>query len=222
VEFSKGHVLYCNVMSQVPGDKDQQLLQEKGGTGFPYLIFMDAEGNILAKHDGSRDAAGFSETGKKVSGFMDLRKKAEKGDKATKIDYLIAQLELEHVKPDEAEKRLKELGKPSKEQQAKLDSALANAAVLEIAKSVKSKEGVIGAGKKYLEMHKAKKPVPSSERAFQIYWIWMMDAAEGLKDAATYETALKALKARFGDLPDAQDFFKGKEETLNKLKADKK
>jgi hypothetical protein len=215
-------VLYCNIMSRVQGDKDQDLLQEKGGTGFPYMIFMDAEGNILAKHDGSRDAAGFSDTGKKVASFLDLRKKAEKGDKAAKIDYLIAQLELDHVKPDEAEKQLKALGKPSKDQQAKWDGALANAAVLEIAKAVRSKDGVKEAGKKYYDMHQAGKPAPSGERAMQIYWIWMMEAAEELKDAATFETALKALKAKFGTLPDAQQFFTEKEETLKKLKEAKK
>ena len=50
----------------------------------------------------------------------------------------------------------------------------------------------------------------------------MMRVAEKEKDAATYEEGLKALKARFGTVPEAQEFFKGAEKTLEGLKTEKK
>ena len=66
VRFSKNYVLFAHVTSQVPGDKNQDLLQKKGGTGFPFIAFMDSEGNVIAKHEASRTAYGWARTGEKA------------------------------------------------------------------------------------------------------------------------------------------------------------
>ncbi|MBI4614210.1 MAG: hypothetical protein HY720_11415, partial [Planctomycetes bacterium] len=42
----------------MPSDKYQNLLEEKGGRGFPHLIFMDFEGNKIGDV-GGRDVASF-------------------------------------------------------------------------------------------------------------------------------------------------------------------
>jgi hypothetical protein len=221
VEFSKEYVLYCNIMSRVPGDKHQNLLMEKGGQGFPYIVFLDAEGNVLAKHEGARDADGFRETGRKVQAFLEVRRKAETGGAEAKLDYLIARLDLGHVKVADAEREIGGLGTPSPEQKARLDEALTNATVLETVREIQSDEGAEQAGKKFYEMHKAGKPAPTSDDAVQAYWILLMDCAEEKKDAAAFEAGFKALKAKFGELPQAQKWFKEKEETLKKLKESK-
>ena len=221
VEFSKDYVLYCNIMSRVPGDKHQNLLMEKGGMGFPYLVFLDAEGNVLAKHEGARDADGFRETGKKVRAFLELRKKAETGGPGAKLDYLIARLDLGHAKVGDAEREVGGLGTLSAEQKARFEVALTNATILETVRAIQNDEGAEQAGKKFYEMYKAGKAAPTSDDAVQAYWILLMDCAEEQKDAVAFEAGFKALKAKFGELPQAQKWFKEKEETLKKLKESK-
>src|SRR5437773_1688235 len=110
VKFAEKYVLYCNITSQVPGAKDQQLLEEKGGEGFPYMIFMDPDGNMLAKHQGPRTATGFEETGAKACAFLELKAKSEKGNATVKIDFILAQLELGQLKAGEAEVKIRETG----------------------------------------------------------------------------------------------------------------
>jgi hypothetical protein len=208
-------------MSRVATDKDQDLLQKKGGNAFPFMIFMDAEGNVLAKHEGSRDAAGFGTTGKKVTAFVELKSKAAKGDKAAKLEYLIAQVELGHLKASEVPAKLKEAGPPTKEQQAKLDGALANAEVTEILEGIQDEAGEKAASKKLYDRVKAGKAPPSGDQVLAGYWSLVLAASEEAKDVATFENALKELKAKFGNLPQAQKFFQEKEAALQKLKAPK-
>ncbi len=213
---------FCHVTSKVATDKNQGLLQEKGGTGFPYFVMMDAEGNVIGKHEGERNVAGFEKTGQKAKAFLELKKKAEKGDRQARIDLLLAELELDHVTAEEAEKKIKEIGKLSPDQQTRLNGLLAGAAVKEVLKTVNDKPSQIEAGKKFLEMKKAGKSAPTSDRELQAYWILMMNYAETQKDVATFEEALKILKAKFGDNPSTKRFFDTKDEILKKLKEETK
>lgn len=215
-------MLLCHITSNVKSDKYQTLLQEKGGNGFPYLVFMDSEGNVLAKHEGARNAEGFEKSAGKAAEFTALKKKAEEGDAAAKIDLLIAQLTLNHLKVEEAQKRLKELGDVPKDKQEKIAGMILNAEVNEIARTItKEKPTRLAAGKKYLEMKKAGR-VPTADQEMQVFWILMMEFAENEKDAETYEAGLATLKAKFGGNPRTKKFFEEKEAALEKLKGDKK
>lgn len=221
-KFGEGYVLYCNVMSHVATDKHQDLLEKVGGQGFPHIVFMDSEGKVLAEHEDERTAEAFGKTGEKAKAFLALKAKADKGDKAAQADYAIAQLELGQIKAAEAKERLKGR-KLTKEQQAKLDGLVSSAEVKEILATVnQDKATQMAAAKKFIEMKKAGKPAPADERNFQVYWILMMNCAEGEKDAVLFEECLKSLKGRFGDNEEAQGFFKSKEEILKTLKEPKK
>ncbi len=223
VKFSRDYVLFCHITSRVPGEKHGNLLSEKGGRGFPHMAALDSDGNVIAVHQGRRDPSGFAETMKAASRFMDLVKKAEAGDKAAKFEVLVHRLKMGSLSGPEAEKAAGELGPLSKEQQKTLEGLLADAAVRGVLEGMtRDPNSRLEAGKKFLEMKKAGKPAPSGEREFQVYWILMMDYAEKQKDAATFEEALKALKARFGNSSQAQKFFKDKEEALRKLKEEGK
>jgi len=222
VKFSKDYVLFCHITTQIQGEKHGNLLEQKGGEGFPYIIFMDAQGNILAVHEEERSAAGFSKTGEKARTFVALKEKAAKGDATAKVDLILAQLDMGQIKAADADKQLKDAGTLSKEQQAKLDEILANVSVMEIVKAIESENEAKEAGKKFYEMQKAGKPAPTSDQAIQPYFILGMNAAEEAKDAATFEKDLNALKARFGENPQAKKFFEAKEKKLAELKAEKK
>ena len=179
---------------------------------------MDGEGNVLAEHQGERNADGFSQTGQKPKEYVSLKAKAEKGDKAAKIDFIIAQLSVGQLKPAEADAKIKEAGTPTKEQLAKLDGELVNASVVETMKTVEDEDSAKAAGKKFYEAEKAGKPWPTSDQAMQPYYILMMKAAEEAKDAAIFEKAMNALKKKFGDNPNAKRFFEANEKKLEELK----
>jgi len=218
VKFSKDYVLFCHITTHIQGEKHGNLLEEKGGDGFPHIIFMDPEGNILAVHEDERSAEGFAKTGAKAKTFLALKEKAAKGDPAAKVDLIIAQLDMGKIKAADADKQLKDAGKLSKEQQAKLDEILVNASVMDIVKAIESENEAKEAGKKFYEMQKSGKPGPTSDQAIQPYYILWMNAAEEAKDAATFEKNLHALKAKFGSNPQAKNFFEAKEKKLEELK----
>jgi hypothetical protein len=222
VKFAADYVLFCHITTQVETDKHQDLLEKKGGQGFPHIVFMDSDGTVLATHEGARDADAFAKSGAKAKDFIALRDKAATGDAAAKIDFLAAQMELGQVGEEEADKRLKELGKLTPEQQKKFAALKSGAAVKAILAGVSDEKSAAEAGRKFLAMKKAGRPEPLGESEIQPYWILMMQVAEKDKDVATYEEALKALKARFGTVEEAKEFFEGAEKTLKALKEEKK
>jgi hypothetical protein len=218
VAFSKNYVLFLHVTTHIKGEKYGDLLEQKGGQGFPHLVFMDSDGSVLATHEGPRTAEGFAKTGEKVKSYVDLKAKAEKGDAATKIDFVLVQLSLGVVNVADAEKKIKEAGTPSKEQQAKFDGEKVNAEVIETVKAIRSEAQAKEAGKKFYDAQKAGKAGPTADNAMQPYYILMMDAADGIKDVEIFGTALKTLQEKFGKIPEAQEFFKAKEKRLEELK----
>jgi hypothetical protein len=221
VKFSKDYVVFCHITTHLQGEKHADLLEKKGGQGFPHIVFMDAEGTVLAVHEDARTAAAFAKTGEKAKAFVSLKAKAAKGDKAAKIDFLLAQMDLGQIKPDEAERQIKEAGALSKEQQTKFDGMMVNLSVMDIVKGIESEDEAKAAGKRFYEMQKAGNPGPTSEQAIQPYYILGMDAAEAAKDAETFEKDLKALKDKFGSNPQAKKFFEAKEKKLAELKEKK-
>jgi hypothetical protein len=213
-------VLFCHITSRVPADKHQDLLGQKGGQGFPHLVFMDSAGNVIAEHEDQRTAAAFAKTGEKAKAFLALKAKAEKGDKAAVVDVTIAELELGHIGAEEADQKLAG-AKLSKEQKEKIDGLKAAAEVRDVMKTVTQDPATqAAAGKKFLEMKKAGKPAPADDQGFQMYWIMILNNAEKDKDVPLFEECLKALKDRFGTVPQAQAFFKAKDASLQKLKAE--
>lgn len=90
------------------------MLTKKGGNGFPYLVFMDAEGNVLCEPAG-RGVKDFESGEQKVGAFLELKAKPDKSD-AEQVELLILEIEFGTAKPEDARKRAKEL-------EPKLDAA---------------------------------------------------------------------------------------------------
>jgi hypothetical protein len=218
VKFSKDYVLFCHITTQIEGEKNGDLLEKKGGQGFPYIIYMDAEGAVLAEHQGDRSAEGFAKTGKAVKDYAAAKARVDKGDKSAGIDVAIAELILGKTTAAEAEKKIQAAGTPTKEQQAVIDSELLNAKILDEVHAIDSDTAADAIGKKYYEQVKAGKPAPTGDQAMQPYYMLAMKSAAAAKDAATFEKALEALKKKFGNLPNAKRFFDENEKTLEELK----
>ena len=218
MKFSKDYVLFCHITTQIEGEKNGDLLEKKGGQGFPYIIYMDAEGAVLAEHQGDRSAEGFAKTGKAVKDYSAAKARVDKGEKGAGIDLAIAELILGKATATDAEKKIQAAGTPTKEQQAVIDTELLNAKILEEIRTIESDAAADAVGKKYYEMLKSGKPAPTGEQAMQPFYMLAMRAASTAKDAATFEKALEALKKNFGHLPNAKRFFEENEKTLEGLK----
>ena len=93
-EWSKSYVIYVHISTRIEGRKDEGLFREKGFTGFPTLAFLDTNGDLTAKHAGSRVIPELDKTAKKSTAYSALRSKAKVGDKAASQHLFIADLEL--------------------------------------------------------------------------------------------------------------------------------
>jgi hypothetical protein len=215
VKFSEKVVLFLHVTSHVEEDKYQELFEAKGGDGFPYMLYMDAGGDVIAKMDRPYDIDAFTTALGKASTYLAVVKKAEGGDKAASLEVLITKLETGGIKAEEAKKKLKELPKPSAEQLPRLNGALANAEVKDIVTEQQE-----ATAKKFIEMIKAKR-VPTDKEVGETFYMTVLNYAEKQKDAASFEEALNGLKEMFGDNPQAKGFFDAKEKTLKKMKTEK-
>jgi hypothetical protein len=218
-KWAEKYVLFLHNTSQVEGDTYPKLLSEKGGTGFPYLVFMDSDGNVLAKHEGQRGTAEFDKTfEEKVKAFLELKKKAEGGDAPAKLELFEKQLALRHFKADEARKKMAELGELPADKKDKFNAQILSIEIADVFATVtRDKATRIAAGKKLVEFKKAGR-IPSGEREVQSFWILIMDHAEAEKDAALFEEALKAMRDKFGANTRMAKFFEEKEAILAKLK----
>lgn len=207
--------------SRVQTDPYQGLLKDKGGTGFPFLVFMDAEGNVLLPHNGARSMAGFEKTSKDVLSYLKAKAAAEKGDRSAKIDALLIEMDYGKTKQEDGETKLKELGELSADQTKYLEQIRFNGQVeAEVKGAGRDKTKVIAAGKRFLEWHKAGKG-PTNDRFFDSFYIYILDFCESEKDAKTFEESLNILKKKYGDDAGAKRFFDAKNEVLKKLKEGK-
>lgn len=217
VDFAKDYVLFCHITSRVPGEKYDQLLQEKGGSGFPYFAFLDADGNLVARHDGMRSADGFAKTAEKVAAFRELKGRAEKGDKTALVDFFFARLDLGHLSLEQAKAERTKLTL-TEEQTAKADAALLNLEVDQIMKSITDEEEThVDIGLKFVAMEKEGR-IPTGESQFMAFWSLILRYGELKKDIPAFEKALTAMKEKYEKDPRAQKFFQQKEKQLEEMK----
>lgn len=93
-EWSKNHIAYLHVSTRLDGKKHEGLFKEKGFRGFPSFCVMDASGQVVAKHAGTRDVAGFTATVAKGKDYVALREAASSGDSVAKMQLFVKDLEL--------------------------------------------------------------------------------------------------------------------------------
>ncbi len=221
-EFAKDVVLFTSIMSRVEGDKYPNLLSEKGGNGFPYVVAMDAKGEVLSDLS-SRSVDGFKAMMKGAADYQALR---------AKKDHTPAE-QLKLLGLDLARGRIK--GPEYRERAAKIDG-LDEAAIqertatilhLDIAAELEKIRNAGGpapelrheVGGKFAGWHKAGLG-PRDPRYAGSFYELIMNYAEKEKDAELFGAALAKLKEFFGDQKRLEGYFKGLQEKLDKLKAD--
>ena len=218
--FAAEVVPFLHVTSNVEGEHHPKLLQEKGGKGFPYVVVMDAKGEVLAQVPWKeRTVEGFRKTVKVAGEFTALSAK-EKRTPAEEMKFLRLQHDMHKVEDAAARERANAIDVSDAAVKKDRDEFLF---VLDVAAELKGKNlreapARIALGKTFSEWWKAGKE-PTDEALAQPYFILMLDHAESARDVDLFEKSLGRLRERFGSTPGADGFFKKQEERLQKLKA---
>jgi hypothetical protein len=204
-------ILFCHITTHVDGDKDQDLLRAKGGNGFPYLVFLDAEGNVTARQD-ERTVASFAATAGKLAKVMELEARAKPGDVPAAADLLIAKLQLGSLDLMAARKALAALGTMDDVRQKTIDQELVNLEVDESMQTIRSQEDMEARQKTFAEMLAAGR-VPTGVAARRFYSL-VLSHAEKQRDAKLFAQALEGIEK---SLPDPKQYARQLEEMHKKL-----
>lgn len=215
-------MLLLHNTSQVATDKHQNLLREKGGRGFPYLIWMDDEGTVLLQQ-GGRSVADFEQSLAKVGAFCALKKKAADGDKEAANELFVVEVELGKTNAAAAREKAPTL-QLSDALKARLDKALVTAEIRDLFETpVRSQDERNAIVQKLYGLYKAgKKPGDDDEQLYLNYWALVLEAAKTDKNVAAFEEGYTNLAAKLASNPRAQRFLEQQKAELEKLKAENK
>lgn len=191
-------VPFLHVTTHIEGHPYDELLREKGGTGFPTLMFLDAFGRTILKHDGARSVRGFEGSLDQVHAFLTLMQRAEAGDADAATTVLLRQLELEWFDYEEALQRYEALEKVSAREKDAFERLLIDTEVRSLAEAAGSDPAKRrAAGERFYEMWKEKR-VPDSSGRLYVFWSLIADYAEGAKDKKLFQSVVRASKNSIG------------------------
>ena len=215
--FTEKVVPFLHVTTRIDDRANDGMLSEKGGTGFPTLMFLDAEGEILGK-PGGRDVASFDKTLSNLTALKDLNKRIAAGEKNLGDDLFMVQLAMgEYKTVAEIEEKAKTFKKLTKEQKLTIAKAIVGKKVEAAMNSMeRGPEGQIKVGKKFKAIYdEGLFPEGDMEGPF---WGFLMEYAESEKDGKTMEVALNHVKRIFGKEDWAKGLIEEKEAALKEIK----
>jgi hypothetical protein len=190
----KDVVLFCHITSQVDGEPHAALLREKGGTEFPYVAFLDADGNVISKEK-QRTVAGFRASTSRIARLRELAPKAAT-EPAAAAEMLATQLQLGAVLFVEAQQRAATWTNLPDATRRILDQALIDAEVDQWITQSHGKDATEAANERLLAMLAAHL-IPSGETA-RLFFSRVLFAASERRDATAYRAALDGLKQQIG------------------------
>ncbi len=180
---------------------------------------MDAEGEVLATHEGPRTVEAFRATTAKAQRYVAL-KAVKDPTPAQRADLFLAELELGKLDLAAARQRRTELTGLTPEQETKVSQAMTDLEIVGMAQELgqrpdAAQRAALG-GRYHAMLEEGRRP--TGDEAAQPFYVLMLDWAEQQKDAAAFEQALSALRERFGSQPGVDRFFKAQEERLKRFK----
>jgi hypothetical protein len=195
------------------------LLSEKGGRGFPYLVYLDAEGGVLGSPKGRTVKAfedGLADAKKEVARLAELRKKAASGDAEAVALLLESELKTGRVTFADGQKRRAAMKNLSPETAQKLDAALTELEVRGVMSGLKSREDLPKAAEQFRAMVAAGR-TPTGENA-GTFWNVLFSDAEMRKDVDAATAALEGMKKVSGTDQRSAMVLKNMETRIAKMK----
>ena len=217
--FAGEVVPFLHVTSRIDGEKHADLLEKKGGRGFPYLVVMDAKGEVVSGVQ-ERTVEGFRKAVKDAGDYATLLAK-EKRTSAEELRLIRLQHDMHKIEDDAARQRANAIDVSDEAVKKDRDAFVFGLDIVaQMPKGKDSRDPAkrIAAGKTFHEWWKAGKE-PTDEGLTQPFFILMLDYAESERDVELFEKALGKLRELFGAKTEAAGFFKKQEERLEKLKA---
>ena len=184
---------FFHLTTHIEGDKYQDLLKQKGGRGFPTLVFMDAEGNVLAEQ-GERSVKAFTKTLNSLKAWQAAKQKAAGGVAVAKKELFLAELDLGKLSVADARTHLKELTNLSKDETATVEDRIRGLEVKEILEGARTPADMAKGAEKLLAMHPAGN-VPSGQPGLRVYGVLISQTVQK-KDWKLCDELLAALRTR--------------------------
>lgn len=225
--FAEGYVLFCHITSRVKSDPFPNLLEEKGGEGWPFVAFLTPEGKVAAPHGATeeRTVAAFEKTAKRAREYQELARRAASGDRAAEERLLELELEYRNLPAAEVLARLEKLGPVPEEKKNYLRKRWAEEEAAQVMRGLPasaSPEELAAAGEKMEKIRKeGRVPRPASS-VHDAFWLCILEHAFARRDSGLFETALGALRAKYKNEPDAAPFLAEQEARLGRLKEEEK
>jgi hypothetical protein len=186
-------------MTRIEDRADDTLLYDLGGREHPTILFLDAQGEVLGRHDTADcSVPALEATGAKVRRSVELAAKAEAGDAAARIDLAILKCDLGLIELYELEGAIEEAGTAlTPEQERAVDVLRADTAVaemVEVLKKHRDEAALAQAAEEFLPFYK-RGAHPSKGANRHAYWSVLAEHASRAKDAAVLKDALAGLRA---------------------------
>ncbi len=198
---------YLHITTRIADRKHEDLLQEKGGKGTPYMAIMDAGGNVLGKPQWPFDPQGLAATVAAVERWRKLEAAGEAGDAVAKLDAMLLGCELGQVPFDELEIDEEALSETQRRWYGQL---MVDSEVESLQASLRggrSPEQIAVLLRDLAAMH-AEGSVPSTPELKHFYWQALGQKAVKEGDRATLAEAIEDLKKTPGLSEMAEAFEK--------------
>lgn len=209
------YVLFSHITTRIEGRKHESLLGEKGGGGFPYVVAMNADGDVLAKWGFDFSVDALRDLMTEGVAFESLMAKTDRTP-AEEADLFEKRLALNHFSADEAAKKLAGL-EVDDETRERLAAQVTDLEIQSHIAKVTSREEYMALAEPFANLYREGKEASGGRLADQFFGL-ILRHAEATVDPDLYEDALNELKERF-DNPRAQAFFERAEQTLADLRA---
>lgn len=200
-DFGKSFVLYCHITSGIFSRKYESLFKEKLGMGYPTILYLNADGDVVFRHQSIRTIEGFEASAKEAMEFASLQKKAGEGDADARLAFIIKQYDANLIRPEELTLRIKEFSNLSPESQKHLDELKFELELSDLyRKSSGNPERLAEAAQQILAMYDSKK-IPRREKGKDFYYGILSGYARAKKDITVFELVVAETTKRYENDP---------------------
>lgn len=216
---------YLNVMTHIEDREDDELLYDLGGSEHPSFFFLDAEGQVLGRHDADNvSVKALEETGGKVRRSLELRKKADAGEAGARADLAIVECDLGVLEFSDLEGEIEGMTLTAEQERA-VGTLRADSTVSDMAQVFRKNRDDAArnlVAEEFLALYR-KGTHPARPGNVRFYWAVLAGQAVLKKDAPILKDAIGGLRAAAGAEPSEREAqqLKELEERLKELEAAK-